>query len=108
MPTARDKLERTAHRIAENPDLAREIGAIYRLSLDGDGGGQWIIDLSENPGVREGGGEADCSLSMAASDYVDLVEGRVTAQQLFFTAKLRVGGDMGLAVKVQKLQGLLR
>jgi putative sterol carrier protein len=108
MPTARDKLERTAQRISENPDQAREVGAVYQLSLDGDGGGHWIIDLKDEPGVREGGGEADCALSMAASDYVDLVEGRASAQQLFFTGKLRVDGDMGLAVKVQKLQSLLR
>jgi putative sterol carrier protein len=108
MPTARNKLERTAQRIAENPDLAREVGAVYRLSLEGEGGGRWIIDLKDDPGVREGPGEADCGLSMAASDYVDLVEGRATAQLLFFTGKLRVDGDMGLAVRLQKLQSLLR
>jgi putative sterol carrier protein len=108
MPTARNKLERAAQKIADNPDQAREVGAVYRLSLDGEGGGQWIIDLKNEPGVREGSAEADCALSMAASDYVDLVEGRVTAQQLFFTGKLRVEGDMGLAVKMQKLQSLLR
>ena len=93
MPTARDKLERTAQRIADNPDQAREVGAVYRLSLDGEGGGS---------------GEADCCLSMSASDYADLVEGRASAQQLFFTGKLRVDGDMGLAVRFQKLQSLLR
>ncbi|MBN1611344.1 MAG: SCP2 sterol-binding domain-containing protein [Polyangiaceae bacterium] len=108
MPTARNMLERTAQRIADNPDQAREVGAVYRLSLDGEGGGRWIIDLRDEPGVREGAGEADCGLSMAASDYVDLVEGRVSAQQLFFNGKLRVEGDMGLAVKLQKLQNLLR
>jgi putative sterol carrier protein len=108
MPTARDKLERTAQRIADNPDQAREVGAVYRLSLDGEGGGHWIIDLRDDPGVREGSGEADCCLSMSASDYADLVEGRASAQQLFFTGKLRVDGDMGLAVRFQKLQSLLR
>jgi putative sterol carrier protein len=108
MPTARDKLQRTAQRIAENPAQAREVGAVYRLSLDGEGGGHWIIDLREEPGVREGVADADCGLTLSASDYVDLVEGRTSAQQLFFTGRLRVEGDMGLAVRLQKLQNLLR
>jgi predicted lipid carrier protein YhbT len=39
---------------------------------------------------------------------VDLFEGRADGQTLFFAGKLRVEGDMGLALKLQTLTDLLK
>ena len=57
--------------------------------------------------VTEGDGEADCVVSMTADDFVQMLEGGATAQQLFFSGRLRVEGDLGLAVRLQKLTPLL-
>lgn len=108
MATAREKMEDAATRIAENKEAAKQIGAIYKFVLDGDGGGTWIMDLKEDPGVKEEDGDAQCTIKMAASDYVDMVEGKANGQQLFFTGKLKIEGDMGLAMKLQKLTEMIK
>jgi hypothetical protein len=40
MTTAKDKMDEAAKRISENTDQAKQIGAVYKFVLDGDGG-QW-------------------------------------------------------------------
>lgn len=107
MATAKEKMQQAADKIAQNAATARQINAVYKWVLEGDGGGTWIMDLREDPKVIEGDGDAQCTLQMAASDYVDMMEGRAQGQQLFFMGKLRIEGDMGLAMKLQSLTDLL-
>lgn len=108
MATAKELMEKAKAQIAENKDKASEIGAVYKFVLDGDGGGTFVMNLKDAPGVTEGDGDAQCTIKMAASDYVDMVEGRANGQQLFFTGKLKIEGDMGLAMKLQKLTDMLK
>lgn len=108
MATAQEKMQEAAAKIAQNAALARQINAVYKWVLEGEGGGTWIMDLRDDPKVIEGDGEAQCTLQLAASDYVDMMEGRAQGQQLFFMGKLRIEGDMGLALKLQSLTDLLR
>jgi putative sterol carrier protein len=108
MPTAKQKMDEFAKKIADNRDTVKQVGAVYKFALSGDGGGTWIMDLADNPGLKEGEGEAQCTIKMSASDFVDMFEGRANGQQLFFAGKLRIEGDMGLAMKLQKLTEILR
>jgi putative sterol carrier protein len=79
------------------------IGAVYKFVLDGDGGGTFIMNFTDNPGVTEADGAAQCIIKMAANDFVNVVEGRADMRLLFFTGKVKVEGDMGLAIKLKKL-----
>lgn len=107
MKTAKEKMAEASDKIAKNAALASQIGAVYKFVLSGDGGGTWIVDLRENPKIVEGDGEAQCTIKMAGSDYVDMMEGRAQGQALFFTGKLQIEGDMGLAMKLQSLTEML-
>ena len=40
---------------------------------------------------------------MQASDYVDLIHGRLNAQMAFMGGKLKIKGDMSLALKMQQV-----
>jgi putative sterol carrier protein len=42
---------------------------------------------------------------MAAQDYLDMVNGKLNPQMAFMTGKLRISGDMGLALRMQSLFG---
>jgi putative sterol carrier protein len=106
--TAKQLMETAKKKIHENKAQASSIGAVYKFVLDGDGGGTFIMNLKDNPGVTEGDGAAQCTIKMAAKDYVDMVEGRANGQQLFFTGKLKIEGDMGLAMKLQKLTDMIK
>lgn len=107
MATAQEKMQQASEKISQNAAMAKQIGAVYKFVLEGDGGGTWIMDLRNEPKVVEGDGDAQCTILMAASDYVDMMEGRAQGQQLFFMGKLRIEGDMGLAMKLQSLTELL-
>lgn len=100
-------MNRAAARLGENPSAAAGIGATYKFILTGDGGGTWIAALTTNPAITEGDAPADCTLKLAASDYVDLLEGRAEAGPLFFAGKLQIDGDMALAMKLGTLTSLL-
>ena len=108
MTSGADKMAYAKARIESQPEAARQIGATYKFMLAGEGGGTWVMNLQEDVKVEEGDGEAQCTIKMQGSDFVDLLEGRASAQQLFFSGRLRIEGDMGLAMRLQKLTELLR
>lgn len=108
MTTASDKLKQMGAKIAENRSQASAIGAIFKFVLEGDGGGSFIVNLKDNPGVTEGDGGAECTVRMTAQDFLDLSEGKANGQQLFFTGRLKVEGDMSLALRLQPLMDLLK
>jgi len=83
------------------------INAVYQFNLSGDDGGTWVIDLaSDTKEVREGEEEsAQCIISMAAPDFMSMIQGSLNPQMAFMTGKLRVKGDMGLALKLQSILG---
>ncbi len=108
MTTAAEKLKQMGAKIAENKAQASAIGAVFKFALEGDGGGSFIVNLKDNPGVTEGDGSAECTIRMTAQDFVDLSEGKANGQQLFFTGKLKVEGDMSLALRLQPLMDILK
>lgn len=108
MTTASDKLKQMGQLITEKRAQASAIGAVFKFILEGDGGGSFIVNLKDNPGVVEGEGAADCSITMTAQDFVDLTEGKANGQQLFFTGKLKVEGDMSLALRLQAMLDILK
>ena len=66
------------------------------------------LELMEFLSVKDGkatvaAGEApspNCTVSMAEGDFLDMVAGRLNGQMAFLTGKLKVAGDMGLALKL--------
>jgi putative sterol carrier protein len=47
----------------------------------------------------------NCTLTMAEGDFLDMVSGRLNGQMAFLTGKLKVAGDMGLALKLGSFLG---
>jgi predicted lipid carrier protein YhbT len=88
--------------IGENQVAARAIGAVYKFVLSGDGGGTFFINLTDNPGVTMREDAAHCTFKMAAKDFVDLFENRAGSRQLFFAGKLRLEGDIGVALSLKR------
>uniref|UniRef100_A0A672T8L0 Sterol carrier protein 2b n=1 Tax=Sinocyclocheilus grahami TaxID=75366 RepID=A0A672T8L0_SINGR len=48
--------------------------------------------------------KADCTIAMADSDLLDLMTGTMNPQTAFFQGKLKITGNMGMAMKLQNLQ----
>ncbi|WP_198022887.1 SCP2 sterol-binding domain-containing protein [Methylosinus sp. LW3] len=104
MPTVRDILDRATQMIDTHRDKASSLGARYKFVLKGEGACTFVLNLTaDDPGVREGESEADCTIRVAAADFVRMAEGDVDSRDLFFAGKLKVDGDMGLALKLKKM-----
>jgi putative sterol carrier protein len=88
-----------------NKEAARGLKAVYEFDLAGEGGGKWqvIID-NDHCEVREGAHlPPNITISMTAQDYVDMTTGKLNGQVAFMSRKLRIAGDMGLALRMQSL-----
>lgn len=99
--------DKIATRLKENPDVAEKIKSSYQFDLTGDGGGKWAVDLTEGSGAVTAGEleEPAVTITMEATDFVDLVEGRLNGQMAFMQGKLKLKGDMSLALKLQQILG---
>lgn len=96
--------ERVPKALAQFPDKAREVDAIYCFKITGDGGGEWTVDLaSDPPSVSQGDkGNAQCTIEVAHEDFKAMLGDPQAGMQLYFQGKLKVTGDPMLATKLQQ------
>lgn len=75
----------------------------YRFEVEG--AGSWTVDVREGKVLveQEGGPEPDCTISASEETFRKLVSGDQSATTAYMTGKLKVKGDMGAAMKLQKL-----
>lgn len=106
MPTSASHLfnELLPPRIEQNKEAAKAIGAVYGFKISGEGGGEWTVDLANDPKVTAGPVQnAQCTLEIAHSDFMSMLTNPALGMQLFMQGKLKVVGDPMLAMKLQKL-----
>ena len=67
------------------------------------------IDGNQNPpSVSNDDKAADCTIKMEFADFDDLINGKLDGMTAFMTGKLKIEGDMGVAMKLQQLFAKLR
>jgi Holliday junction resolvasome RuvABC ATP-dependent DNA helicase subunit/putative sterol carrier protein len=88
-----------------NPDAARGMDAVIQFNLGGAGGGTWHVTIKNGACLVTEGAHAspNMTMTMAASDYVDMINGKLNGQIAFMSGKLKIAGDMGLVMKMQYL-----
>lgn len=78
-----------------------DCGLGKRVKFDIAGAGPVLIDATVVPNtVTSDSGPADCTLSIALDDFINMVEGKADSTQLFMMGKLKITGDMGVAMKL--------
>ena len=83
----------------------KKIGGIFAFKVkDGPGGKEatWVVDVKNV--LPNSDKKADCTITMAGSDLLALMTGKMNPQTVFFQGKLKINGNMGLAMKLQNLQ----
>jgi putative sterol carrier protein len=69
-----------------------------------DGAGTWKVEVEDGKvSVTEGSGEADATISASDETFGQIASGDMNATTAYMTGKLKVKGDMGAAMKLQKL-----
>ncbi|NWG15149.1 MAG: SCP2 sterol-binding domain-containing protein [Chloroflexi bacterium] len=87
------------------PAKAEGVNAIIQFNLSGDNGGLFWLKIAEGVCVA-GEGQAEnpkMTLKAAADDWHAVSTGKINAMQAFMSGKLKIEGDMGLAMKMQTM-----
>jgi putative sterol carrier protein len=87
---------------AFQPEKAEGVEAVVQYKLTGEEGGDWVITIADGAcTVVEGETEnPKMTLTAEAQDYKDVVLGKVNAMQAFMSGKLKLAGDLNLAMKL--------
>jgi putative sterol carrier protein len=86
-------------------NAAKGLNATFQWDLSGDDGGTWALQFQNGePKLIEGGVEKpNEKFKLSSADWVSVATGKLNAMNAFMTGKLKMEGDMGLAMKVQSL-----
>jgi putative sterol carrier protein len=85
-------------------DASKLSGMNNSYLFDIDGEGQWFVSVKDGAlSVAEGGGDADATISTSAETFEKIVAGEQNPTTAYMTGKLKIKGDMGAAMKLQKL-----
>ncbi|MGH3103763.1 MAG: SCP2 sterol-binding domain-containing protein [Gaiellaceae bacterium] len=85
-------------------DQARTAGMTNSYLFDIEGAGQWKVDVNDGAvTVTEGGDDADVTISSSDENFMRMVSGEQNPTTAYMTGKLKIKGDMGAAMKLQKL-----
>jgi putative sterol carrier protein len=69
-----------------------------------DGAGTWTVAVTdEGVTVSDGDQGGDCTLEASAETFSRIAAGEQNATTAYMTGKLKIKGDMGAAMKLQKL-----
>jgi putative sterol carrier protein len=101
--TPEDLFARMPTSLDEN--AAKGLSATIQFNLSGDGGGAWYVTVKDGKATVTKGSVSSPNMTMAmtAEDYVDMNTGKLNPQVAFMSGKLKISGDMGLAMKLQTL-----
>ena len=86
-------------------DESKTAGMNNTYRFDIDGAGSWTVDVRDGKVSveQDGGADADCTISTSEETFQKLVNGEQNPTTAYMTGKLKVKGDMGAAMKLQKL-----
>jgi putative sterol carrier protein len=74
----------------------------YLFDIDGEG--QWVVAVRDGKlTVTEGAGDADTTISTSGETFEKIASGDQNPTTAYMTGKLKIKGDLGAAMKLQKL-----
>ena len=85
-------------------DASKAAGMTASYKFDIDGSGSWLVDVDEGKvTVTEDGGDAACTISTSSETFLKIANGEQNPTAAYMSGRLKVKGDMGQAMKLQKL-----
>jgi putative sterol carrier protein len=85
-------------------DASKTAGIRNSYVFDVEGAGIWKVDVDDGRvTVSEGAGDADVTITTSEETFQRLASGQQSPTTAYMTGKLKVKGDLGAAMKLQKL-----
>jgi putative sterol carrier protein len=92
-------------RMEANPAKLAGLQGVFQFDIGGGDPGIYSVTIADGKGViNEGASESsNITITMDSNDFTDMVEGRLDSIAAFMGGKLKVKGDMMLAMQLQSL-----
>ncbi|MDR4480140.1 MAG: SCP2 sterol-binding domain-containing protein [Nitrospira sp.] len=91
-------------------EAAEGLDAVYQFDLNGADGGQYQLQIRDGVCQISEGIHPDphVTLAMSGEDCLRVLNGQVSGTMVAMTGRLRISGDMGLALQLASLFPSLR
>jgi putative sterol carrier protein len=85
------------------PEKAGGIDVIAQVSFSGPNGGDWIVIVKDQKINVTPGTHPTPTLTLKAvdSDFMEIINKKLSAEKAFFTGKIHFKGNLGLALKLK-------
>jgi putative sterol carrier protein len=102
-PTISEFISRMANAFV--PEKAAGIDASVQLKLTGAQTGEWFVAIKDNKCTISQGTAPAAKLTVTAdsADFIKIFTGQMDGMQAFMQGKLKLAGDMNLAMKLVSL-----
>jgi putative sterol carrier protein len=97
--TVKGFFESLESRLNSDPSKLAGMNAVYQFQV---GEGSYCVSMKEGKASVASGAIPDpnCTVTMEENDFLEMLSGKLNSQMAFMTGKLKVAGDMGLALKL--------
>lgn len=91
-----------------DPKKAAGLEAAIQMNITGSNGGKWIMTIKEQTlQIREGTDpSAQITVEVTDNDFVDLINGKLSAFGAFMSGKIQFKGSLSLGMRLMEM-GLL-
>jgi len=88
-----------------NPSKAQGVDVTVQVNITGPNGGAWTTTIkNQKLEAKEGTHPSPTiAVNMAETDYMDVVNGKMSAEKAFFGGKIQFKGNIALALKLKEM-----
>ncbi len=104
MPEAKEVFAEIENRIKQKPEKVAGLNVTYQFDLTGE---SWTLRINNGAATVSAGPTDSPNTTFVASteDWISIATGKLNPVTAFMQQKLKIKGDMGLAMKLQGLLG---
>jgi putative sterol carrier protein len=102
-PTIREYMRGVQARF--DPNAAKGLDAVYQFQLSGASGGQYYLAVKDGTCAAEEGAHPGphVTFSLSDADCLGLLNGTLDGTSLYLSGRLKISGDLGLAMRLATL-----
>lgn len=97
--------EKLIKKLNERAKRVKDFKSVMAIDLKGEGGGRFVIDFGKHPleVIEDATKAAESTIIMDGTAFEEMLSGKLNPQMAFLSGKVKVDGNLGLAIKLGQL-----